>query len=65
MVSERINALNIAKTIVRATGVNSLPSSPESISSGENTMIMIIVPENTGVATSLQALKMTCNLGKF
>ena len=65
IVSDKSKALNIANTIVSATGVKSFPSNPESINKGENTIIIMIVPEKTGVATSLHALKITCKRGRF
>ena len=44
-----------AKTMVSATGRNSLPSSPSSASSGRNTRQMMMMPDATGTATSLAA----------
>ncbi|OIQ68169.1 hypothetical protein GALL_502430 [mine drainage metagenome] len=41
-----------ANTMVSATGLNSLPSSPSRLSSGRNTMAMIATPDSTGAATS-------------
>ena len=41
-----------AKMMASATGMNSLPSSPCSVSSGTKTMMMISTPEATGSSTS-------------
>lgn len=41
--------------IASATGINSLPSSPCSVSSGRNTMTMMPMPEVTGTTTSRNA----------
>ena len=47
-VSESTSEPDSANTIDSATGLNSLPSSPCSASSGRNTMTMIAMPEATG-----------------
>ena len=44
-----------ANTIVKATGMNSLPSSPCNVSSGRKTVMMMAVPAVTGTATSFTA----------
>ena len=41
-----------AKMMASATGMNSFPSSPCSVSSGTKTMMMISTPEATGSSTS-------------
>ena len=54
-VSESTSEPDSAKTIVSATGLKSLPSSPCSVSSGRNTITMIAMPEATGSVTSRTA----------
>jgi hypothetical protein len=54
-VSDSSSEAASAKTMVSATGTNSLPSSPCRVSSGRNTVTMIRMPEVTGVATSRTA----------
>ena len=44
-----------AKMIEYATGLNILPSSPSSVSSGRNTITMIAMPDDTGTVTSFTA----------
>ena len=55
MVSDNTSEPLSAKTIVNATGVNNLPSSPCKVSKGKNTIIIIKIPEVTGPATSAVA----------
>ncbi len=53
-VSASSSELPSANTIASATGMNSLPSRPCSVSSGRNTITMMTMPEVTGTTTSLQ-----------
>ncbi len=54
-VSESSSDPASANTMVSATGMNSLPSSPCSVISGRNTMMMMATPAATGVMTSFTA----------
>ena len=50
--------------MVKATGINNLPSKPPNVIKGANTKRIINVPDTTGPATSRTALKRMCNFGK-
>jgi hypothetical protein len=50
----------IAKVMVSAIGLNSLPSSPVSENSGRNTTMMIMMAKAIGLATSRAASSTTC-----
>jgi hypothetical protein len=50
--------------MLSATGANSLPSRPSSVSSGTNTSAMISTPVATGCATSVTARYSTCRRGR-
>jgi hypothetical protein len=54
-VSESMSEPASAKQIVSASGANILPSRPESVNSGRNTMTMMSTPESTGTPTSAAA----------
>ena len=55
-VRERIRELKRANTMLRATGLKSFPSSPSSVKSGINTMMMISTPVTMEGAISRAAL---------
>ncbi len=50
----------MAKVMVSAIGLNSLPSSPASENSGRNTTMMIRIAKAMGLMTSFAAASMTC-----
>ena len=52
-----------ANTMVSATGTNSLPSNPCSVSRGMKVRQMMRMPEATGTATSRAAANMRCRRG--
>ncbi len=55
-VRERIKELKRANTMLSATGLNNFPSSPSSVKSGINTMMMISTPVTIEGAISRAAL---------
>ena len=63
-VSDNSSEAPRAKTMVNATGANSLPSSPCSVSSGMKVRQMIRMPAATGVATSRAAANTRCSRGR-
>ena len=58
-VSVRINEPIMAKVMVSAMGLNSLPSNPVSENSGRNTTMMMRIAKAMGLITSRAASRIT------
>ena len=56
-ISVRLSSIDpaIANAMVKAMGLNSLPSRPSRLNSGRNTTMMIRIAKEMGLATSLAA----------
>ena len=53
--SDRISEPSNANEIVKASGLNILPSNPSSVNSGKNTMMIMKMPKTIGRPTSFAA----------